>query len=47
VKLNWDSRTNNQDCQRYIRAAFADGSTSEPVLFDFCKDLYDPTVFED
>ena len=47
VKLNWASSTNSQDCQQYIRAAFADGSTSDPVLFDFCKDLDDPIVFED
>ncbi|MEY4359500.1 MAG: hypothetical protein RLZZ631_986 [Cyanobacteriota bacterium] len=46
-KLIWDASTNTQDCKQYIRASFADGSTSEPVLFDFCKDLDDPIVFED
>ncbi len=47
VKLFWDQSTNSDDCQQFIRATFSDGSTSEPVMFDFCKDLDDPIVFSD
>lgn len=46
VKIVWDSSTDDDDCKQWIRASFADGSTSEPARFDFCKDLDEPIVFE-
>ena len=36
--LVWDESTNDQDCEQYIVAVFADLSESEPVVFDFCED---------
>ncbi|MGZ5051312.1 MAG: hypothetical protein ACXWF8_05980 [Methylobacter sp.] len=38
--LVWDSSTNNESCNQYFKASFADGSESESTKFDFCeKDL--------
>jgi hypothetical protein len=45
VKMIWDSSTNNQACNQWIKAQFADGSESEPAVIDFCKNLDDPIVF--
>lgn len=47
VRLEWDKSTNSQDCQQSLRASFADGSSSEPQVFDFCDDLNTPIVFSD
>jgi hypothetical protein len=45
-KLVWDDSTNNEECEQWVRARFADGSASEPAKFDFCQAMDDPIVFE-
>lgn len=45
-KLVWDDSTEDEDCEQWIRARFADGTTSEPAQFDFCQAMDDPIVFE-
>ncbi len=45
-KLVWDESTNNEECEQWIRARFADGSASPPAKFDFCRAMDDPIVFE-
>lgn len=45
-RLTWDDSTNNEECEQWIRARFADGSASEPAKFDFCRAMDDPIVFE-
>jgi len=47
VRLEWDKSTDNQDCQQTMRAFFADGTSSDPAVFDFCSDLDTPIVFSD
>ncbi len=47
TRLEWDQSTNTQDCIQFIRAKFADGSTSEPAQFDFCDDLDTPIEFSE
>jgi len=37
VTLQWDASTAGEDCEQYFKAVFADGSESEPVVFDFCE----------
>ncbi len=37
VKLVWDSSTNDESCDQYLKAVFADGSESKPAKFDFCE----------
>src|SRR3954452_23623917 len=40
VDLVWDKSTDNENCNQYFKAVFADGEESEAVKFDFCeKDL--------
>jgi hypothetical protein len=46
AKLTWASSTNDSGCKQWIRAKFADGSTSEPSKQDFCENLDDPIEFE-
>lgn len=46
AKLIWSSSTNNQSCNQFIKATFADGSESKPVKFNFCKDLDEPIIFQ-
>jgi hypothetical protein len=46
AKLVWSSSTNNESCNQYIKATFADGSESTPAKFNFCKDLDEPIVFQ-
>lgn len=46
AKLTWDASTNDEGCKQWVRAKFADGSSSEPVKIDFCEDLDEPIVFE-
>ena len=41
----WDHSTDNEGCEQWIRAKFADGSTSEASKQDFCQDLDDPIEF--
>ncbi|TDK36732.1 hypothetical protein E2F50_07360 [Rhizobium deserti] len=38
VDLVWDKSTNNESCGQWVKAAFADGSESEPAKFDFCEE---------
>jgi len=45
--LVWASSTDEQKCHQWIRAKFADGSTSEPVKEDFCHDLDEPIEFSE
>jgi len=37
LMLVWDSSTNNEGCNQYVKAAYADGSESEEAKFDFCE----------
>lgn len=37
AKLVWDKSTNNQDCEQWVKAVFADGSEAKPSAFDFCE----------
>jgi len=46
VKLIWDSSTNDESCEQYLKAVFSDGSESKSNKFDFCENLDDPIVFE-
>lgn len=41
----WDHSTDNESCEQWMRAKFADGSTSEPSKQDFCQNLDDPIEF--
>lgn len=41
----WDHSTDNEGCDQWIRAKFADGSTSEASQQNFCQDLDDPIEF--
>jgi hypothetical protein len=38
--LIWDKSTDDENCDQYFRATFADGEVSDAVKFNFCeKDL--------
>lgn len=37
MTLVWDSSTNNEGCNQYVKAAYADGSESEEAKFNFCE----------
>jgi hypothetical protein len=37
AKLVWDKSTNNQECEQWVKAVFADGSETKPAKFDFCE----------
>jgi hypothetical protein len=37
VELVWDKSTNNEACKQHVKAVYADGSESEPAMFDFCE----------
>ncbi|BDA84942.1 hypothetical protein Sa4125_24840 [Aureimonas sp. SA4125] len=37
VNLVWDQSTNSESCAQWVKAAYADGSESEPAKFDFCE----------
>lgn len=45
--LVWDASTNSESCNQWIRAKFADGSTSPASKQDFCQDLDNPIVFSE
>lgn len=45
--LVWDESTNNEPCEEYIRAKFADGTTSPPSKQNFCEDLDTPIEFSE
>ncbi len=38
VDLVWDESTDEEDCEQWFKAVFADGEESEPVKFDFCEE---------
>ncbi len=37
MTLVWDESTNNEGCNQYVKAAYADGSESEDAKFNFCE----------
>ncbi len=37
MNLVWDQSTNSESCSQWVKAAYADGSESEPAKFDFCE----------
>ncbi|MDP1771469.1 MAG: hypothetical protein Q8L15_04235 [Methylobacter sp.] len=37
MTLVWDSSSNNEGCNQYVKAAYADGSESEEAKFNFCE----------
>jgi hypothetical protein len=47
AKLVWNRSTNNQGCNQYVKAVFADGSDFKTDKMNFCEDLDDPIVFSD
>ena len=47
VKIAWAESANNQGCEQYLRATYADGSVTPSAIFDFCKDLSVPIVYSD
>ena len=36
-ELIWDKSTDNEPCEQYFKAQFADGDWSDAVKFDFCE----------
>lgn len=38
VELVWDQSTNNESCEQYFKAVFADGEESDALKFDFCEE---------
>lgn len=47
VTMIWDHSTDGEGCVQWMRAKFADGSTSEASRQDFCEDLDAPIEFAD
>lgn len=45
--LVWDSSTDGENCDQWIRAKFSDGSVSEASKQDFCQDLDTPIEFSE
>ena len=45
--LVWDSSTDNDPCEEWIRAKFSDGQYSAPTKIDFCEDLDTPIEFSE
>lgn len=45
AKLVWDSSTDSEPCEQWIRAKFSDGEYSAPSKQDFCEDLDTPIDF--
>ena len=43
----WDSSTDNEGCDQWIRAKFSDGSFSEASKQNFCEDLDTPIEFSE
>lgn len=41
----WDSSTDNEGCDQWIRAKFSDGTYSEASKQNFCEDLDTPIEF--
>ena len=38
VELIWDSSTDGEACEQYIKAVYSNGQESEPAVFDFCEE---------
>src|SRR5216684_8191014 len=36
-ELVWDKSTDNENCEQYFKAVFANGEESDAVKFDFCE----------
>lgn len=36
--LVWNKSTDNEDCDQWVKAVYADKSESKPVKFDFCEE---------
>ena len=47
MTLVWDTSTDSQECEQWIRAKFSDGTFSEASKQDFCEDLDDPIEFSE
>ncbi len=45
VKMIWSKATNDQSCNQYLKATFADGTSIKSEKTDFCTDLDDAIVF--
>jgi hypothetical protein len=45
--MEWDSSTDGEGCDQWIRAKFSDGSTSPPSKQNFCEDLDTPIEFSE
>jgi len=45
AKMVWDSSTDSEPCEQWIRAKFSDGEYSAPSKQDFCEDLDTPIDF--
>jgi hypothetical protein len=45
--LVWDSSTDSEPCEEWIRAKFSDGQYSAPTKIDFCEDLDTPIEFSE
>ena len=43
----WDSSTDDEGCDQWIRAKFSDGSYSEASKQNFCEDLDTPIEFSE
>jgi hypothetical protein len=43
--LVWDTSTDSDPCEEWIRAKFSDGQYSAPSKQDFCEDLDTPIEF--
>jgi hypothetical protein len=43
----WDSSTDDEGCDQWIRAKFSDGSFSEASKQNFCEDLDTPIYFSE
>ena len=44
-KYDWYKKTDNDSCEQWIKAKFADGAESTPAKIDFCQDIDEPLVF--
>ena len=45
--LVWDSSTDDDPCEQWLRAKFSDGNYSKPSKQDFCTDLDNPIEFSE
>lgn len=45
--LVWDSSTDDEGCEQWIRAKFSDGSYSPASRQNFCEDLDSPIEFSE